>query len=283
MNNDYGIPIQTWWSQCRETMHFSVAIKQEGLSVPLFVVVVMLCDVVYVSLLVVDMLRRYSSLVCLSIHLSVWLSHHIHPQRVCRFLFSPNQCHKTPASTASFHVPFLIAYFCFRWSIYCKPEAQCLANILRLTFLYFVLSISLAANLLDVNLENLVVILLCTKGERAEKYGCNNIWRTCVGHRLLPSHSLVDSQFTYLMTRLLGIKQIIIFVLSAELVFLVLLIMCSKSVYIFGFCCRPLHQGSTERLFQSHLRQKTTACDYEKIFRSTSATFVFALRSFKGF
>ncbi len=161
MNNDYGIPIQTWWSQCRETMHFWVAIKQEGLSVPLFVVVVMLCDVVYVSLLVVDMLRRYSSLVCLSIHLSVWLSHHIHPQRVCRFLFSPNQCHKTPASTASFHVPFLIAYFCFRWSIYCMPEAQCLANILRLTFLYFELSISLAANLLDVNLENLVVILLC--------------------------------------------------------------------------------------------------------------------------
>ncbi len=52
-------------------MHFSVAIKQEGLSVPLFVVVVMLCDVVYVSLLVVDLLRRYSSLVCLSIHLSV--------------------------------------------------------------------------------------------------------------------------------------------------------------------------------------------------------------------
>ncbi len=41
------------------------------------------------------------------------------------------------------------------------PEAQCLANILRLTFLYFELSISLAANLLDVNLENLVVILLC--------------------------------------------------------------------------------------------------------------------------
>ncbi len=166
------------------------------------------------------------------------------------------------------------------------PEAQCLANILRLTFLYFVLSISLAANLLDVNLENLVVILLCfaQKGKKAEKYGCNNIWRTCVGHRLLPSHSLVDSQFTYLMTRLPGIKQIIFVVLlSAELVFLVLVIMCSKSVYIFGFCCRPLHQGSTERPFQSHLRQKTTACDYEKIFRSTSATdpisiFVFALR-----
>lgn len=58
-------------------------------------------------------------------------------------------------------MPFLIAYFCFRRSIYCKPEAQCLAHILRLTFLYFVLSISLAANLLDVNMENLVVILLC--------------------------------------------------------------------------------------------------------------------------
>ncbi len=44
-----------------------------------------------------------------------------------------------------------------------------------------------------------------------------------------------------------------------------------------------IRDSYTVRPYQSHLRLKTTACDYEKIFRSTSATdpisiFVFVLR-----
>ncbi len=59
-------------------------------------------------------------------------------------------------------------------------------------------------------------------------------------------------------------------------------------VYIYIYIYIYIYQGSTVRPFQSHLRLNITRCDYEKIFRSTSATdpisiLVFVLRELQRF